>query len=71
MQCPTGPGRVALFVWPPGAADDAEPSEVVTTDIGSTRFVEDGQRFVLAFVPDGVVPPQPPADTRARGVRPT
>ena len=58
--CPNGPGRVALFVWPPDAAADAEP-EVVTSDIADTRFSVDGQRFVLAFVPEGVVPPQPPS----------
>ena len=58
--CPTGPGRVAMFVWPPDAAADAEP-EVITSDIAGTRFSMDGQRFVLAFAPDGVVPPQPPS----------
>lgn len=59
-SCSTGPGRVALFVWPPDAADDTEP-EVITSDIAGTRFSADGQRFVLAFVPEGVVPPQPPS----------
>ena len=59
-SCPSGPGRVALFVWPPDATDDTEP-EVITSDIAGTRFSADGQRFVLAFAPDGVVPPQPPS----------
>lgn len=59
-SCPAGPGRVALFVWPPDAADDAEP-EVVTSDVAGTRFAADGQRFVLAFAPADVVPPQPPS----------
>jgi hypothetical protein len=58
--CPQGPGRVSLFVWGADAPEGSAP-EVVTTDIGSTRFLADHQRFVLAFAPDGVVPPQPPS----------
>ncbi len=59
-ECPQGPGKVRLFVWPPGAQEGDEP-EVVDAALARTRFAEDGQRFVLAFVPDGVVPPQPPS----------
>lgn len=58
--CPGGPGRVALFVWGPGEGEGDEPT-VITDDIGATRFTADGQRFVLAFVPEDVVPPQPPS----------
>ena len=47
-ECPDGPGRVALFVWEPDAAEGSEP-DVITEDIGATRFAQDGQRMVLAF----------------------
>jgi hypothetical protein len=53
-------GRVALYVWPPQATDATEP-EVVTSDIAGTRFTDDGQTFVLAFVPKGAEVPLPPS----------
>ncbi len=56
-------GRVALYVWPPQATDATDP-EIITSDIGATRFSEDGQAFVLAFVPkdaDVTLPPSLPA----------
>jgi len=52
--------QVSLFVWGADAPEGSTP-EIVTTDLGATRFLEDRQRFVLAFAPDGVVPPQPPS----------
>lgn len=45
-------GRVAMYVWPPQATEATEP-EIVTSDINEIRFTDDGQAFVLAFVPEG------------------
>lgn len=53
-------GRVALYVWPPQATDITEP-EIVTEDLGSVRFTDDGQSFVLAFTPEGAEPTLPPS----------
>ncbi len=53
-------GRVAMYVWPPQATDATDP-EIVTKDIAGTRFTEDGQTFVLAFVPEGAEVPLPPS----------
>jgi hypothetical protein len=55
----TEPGRVAMYVWPPQATDATDP-EIVTSDIGQVRFTDDGQAFVLAFVPEGAEVPLPP-----------
>jgi hypothetical protein len=55
-------GRVAMYVWPPQATDATDP-EIVTSDIGAIRFSDDGQAFVLAFVPkddDVSLPPSLP-----------
>ncbi len=54
------PGQVTLYVWPPQATDATDP-EVITSDIGSTRFTDDGQVFVLAFVPEGYEMALPPS----------
>lgn len=56
------PGRVAMFVWPPQATDKTKP-KVVTEDIGAIRLAENGQAFVLAFLPEGDTPPLPPSMT--------
>jgi hypothetical protein len=56
----TEPGRVALYVWPPQATEATEP-EIITSDIAGTRFTEDGQAFMLAFVPEGADVPLPPS----------
>lgn len=53
-------GRVALYVWPPQATDATEP-EIVTEDLADVRFAEDGQAFVLAFVPADAEVPLPPS----------
>ncbi|HTN99756.1 MAG TPA: hypothetical protein VL068_03675, partial [Microthrixaceae bacterium] len=53
-------GRVAMFVWPPQSTDKTEPKEV-TTNIGDIRLAQDGQVFVLAFLPKGEVPTLPPS----------
>ncbi|MHB1139330.1 MAG: hypothetical protein ACYC2O_10275 [Microthrixaceae bacterium] len=53
-------GRVALYVWPPQATDATEP-EVITEDLGATRFAQDGQAFVLAFAPKDAEPKLPPS----------
>ena len=53
-------GRVALYVWPPQATDISEP-EIVTEDLASVRFTDDGQSFVLAFTPEGEEPTLPPS----------
>ncbi len=53
-------GRVVLYVWPPQATDATEP-KVITKDLGETRFAEDGQAFVLAFVPKDAEPKLPPS----------
>jgi hypothetical protein len=34
---------------------------VITSDIGATRFTDDGQAFVLAFVPKGAEVALPPS----------
>lgn len=57
-DCGGEPGRVALFAWPAGAGDDASP-EVISSGVGDRRFLADGERFVLAFLPEDVVPDQP------------
>lgn len=54
------PGQVTLYVWPPQATDATDP-EVITEDIGATRFTDDGQVFVLAFVPKGYEMALPPS----------
>lgn len=53
-------GRVAMYVWPPQATEATEP-EIVTKDIAGVRFTDDGQAFVLAFVPKGAKVPLPPS----------
>lgn len=53
-------GRVAMYVWPPQATDATDP-EIVTKDIAGVRFTQDGQTFVLAFVPKGADVPLPPS----------
>jgi uncharacterized integral membrane protein len=53
-------GRVALYVWPPQATEATDP-DVVTKDIAGVRFTENGQAFVLAFVPKGTDVPLPPS----------
>ena len=53
-------GRVAMYVWPPQATEATEP-KVITSDFAATRFAEDGQAFVLAFVPEGADVPLPPS----------
>ena len=53
-------GRVAMYVWPPQATDATDP-EIITKDIAGVRFTEDGQTFVLAFVPKGADVPLPPS----------
>ena len=55
----TEPGEVAMYVWPPQATDATEP-EIITSDLGDIRFTDDGQVFVLAFVPEGAEVPLPP-----------
>jgi hypothetical protein len=49
-DCKGKPGRVALYVWPPQASDKTDP-RIITKGIASTRFTDDGQAYVLAFVP--------------------
>ena len=44
--------HVVLFQWPPQAGKDTKPKSV-TTDIGTVRYLEDGQIFALALVADG------------------
>jgi hypothetical protein len=56
----TEEGRVALYVWPPQATDATEP-RAVTEDLGAVRFTDDGQAFVLAFVPEGTEVQLPPS----------
>lgn len=62
-KCEDAEARVALYVWPPQSNDNTEP-RIVTKDIGSVRFTDDGQIFVLAFAPrdsDPKLPPSVPA----------
>lgn len=54
------PGRVAMYAWPPQATEATEP-EVITSDIGDIRFREDGEIYVLAFVPEGADVSLPPS----------
>jgi len=53
-------GRVAMYVWPPQATDATKP-KIITEDLGSIRFTEDGQALVLAFVPEGTEVSLPPS----------
>lgn len=53
-------GRVAMFVWPPQSTDKTEPKEI-TKNLGDIRFAQDGQAFVLAFLPKGEAPLLPPS----------
>ncbi len=55
-------GRVALFVWPPQATDKTEP-KVITENLGAVRLAQNGQVFVLAFLPKDETPPLPPSMT--------
>lgn len=60
---PAEPGRVALYQWPPQAGENTEP-RVITSNIASTRFTEDGQTYVLAFAPRGAEIGFPPSHDR-------
>lgn len=55
-----GKGRVVLYVWPPQANENTEP-RTVTSNLADVRFTEDGQIFVLAFVPEDYEPKLPPS----------
>jgi hypothetical protein len=57
--CPDGKaGTVKLFKWANVRNPDEKPV-VITEDIADTRFEQDGEGYVIAFVPDGVEPPKP------------
>ena len=56
----TEPGQVALYQWPPQATEATEP-EVITENIADVRFEDDGEAYVLAFVPDGAEVTLPPS----------
>ncbi len=58
-----GPGRVALYQWPPQAGDNTDP-RIITSNIATTRFTEDGQTYVLAFAPQGTDVGFPPSEDR-------
>ncbi len=56
--CPDGKaGKVKLVKWANVRGED-KPVEV-TKDISDTRFLADGEGYVIAFVPDGVEVPKP------------
>jgi hypothetical protein len=59
-KCGDQPGRVALYLWPPQAGSKSEP-RIVTKNISSVRFTEDGQILVLAFTPRGSTSKLPPS----------
>lgn len=56
----TEPGRVALYKWPPQATEVTEP-EVITSDLAGVRFDDDGEAYVLAFVPEDAEVTLPPS----------
>lgn len=60
---PAEPGRVALYQWPPQAGKNTDP-RVITSNIATTRFTEDGQTYVLAFAPRGAEVGFPPSQAR-------
>lgn len=62
-DCNGEEGRVALYVWPPQAGENTDP-RVITTGIPTTRFLDDGQSYVLAFAPRGTEVPLPPSISR-------
>lgn len=52
------PGRLTVERW--AAPDSAEPYELITTDVRSSRFLTDGELFTISFAPEGVIPTRPP-----------
>ena len=52
---------VQVAVWDTAfaAAEDEEPDRVVTEDLGSIRFEDDGMAFTIAFAPEGADLPAP------------
>jgi len=56
--CDGEPGQVRVERW--AAPDSAEPYELVTADIRSTRFLTDGELFTISFAPEDVIPTRPP-----------
>lgn len=59
-KCDGKPGTLALYVWPPQANDGTKPKKI-TKNIATTRFVEDGGAYVLAFLPAGAKVKLPPS----------
>lgn len=56
--CPDGKaGKVKLYKWANARAED--PPVEITKDMAKTRFMADGEGYVIAFVPDGVTVPKP------------
>jgi len=56
--CGGVPGRLSIDRW--AAPDSAEPYELITEDVRSTRFLTDGELFTITFAPEGVIPTRPP-----------
>jgi len=59
-KCEDQDGRVALVVWPPQANENTEP-RVITQNINTTPFTEDGQIFELVFDSRGAENKLPPS----------
>lgn len=56
--CGGVPGRLTIDRW--AAPDSAQPYELITEDVRSTRFLTDGELFTITFAPEGVIPTRPP-----------
>lgn len=61
---------VQVVVWDTGfaAADDQAPDRVVTEDLESIRFDQDGRVYTIAFAPRKTQIPPPPSVERLGGV---
>jgi len=58
-----GEARVALYEWPPQSGENTDP-RIITSNIGGTRFTDDGRTYVLAFAPRTEEIPLPPSHDR-------
>ncbi len=62
VDCGGEPAVLQVVRWA-DAFDNGTPSEVITDDLGQTRFLEDGEGIVIALAPEGAnVPPAASVD---------
>ncbi len=53
--------QVAVWETAFAASEGEDPDRIVTEDLGSIRFEDDGQAFTIAFAPEGADIPPPPS----------